>query len=432
MYNKFQSCPVDILKLIFEFLVARHPRGISFQYATAVSHVCRQYRLAALDAPKLWRHIECDMKRDKKGIKSFWERTAIRVKRLTVTISILNIGTLQDFRLKYCKISNFQRIDRLILQITDIHGITEVNDPSFIIPPRSISSLYLKTGPEPLMEIWECSQLFARFGLVKNVRMEGFVGATFAARKAFPVVKSLILRANSSFDFQALSIMLPSLTTLELDNVSIAPIGNGNPPVMLHKLKILKYTSTDGFVYRQWLTQISCPSLAQLIIEEKDRLHPDMLTYSLELEHFIHHHRSIITLCLPNMVSVDRIARVAPQVEHLQIRDLSESWYSKQVNNPAKPIFPNLKVLSFSWPDSGVVDDNLFLGLVRHRCLPLDHPDNQLITKNPLDCICIYNHPDKELPIHKWKELPFFMEAKKTVLESDGDDEVSIMLSWTI
>lgn len=98
-FNSIQYYALDVLKYIFEYAVNGVSPAECFKIATSLSHVCRQWRMAALDTPRLWAYIHCDMGKEDNAIKDFWARTPSRVRGLPTTVRVLNVGMYQNLSL---------------------------------------------------------------------------------------------------------------------------------------------------------------------------------------------------------------------------------------------------------------------------------------------------------------------------------------------
>lgn len=102
-------CNRDVHQYIFELAVEDGQEGL--QTATRISHVCRLWRIVALDTPKIWSHVYLSHNSHPEGAGSFLDRMLLRVKAVPVDI------TLHLYPLAELQIYTFSRIRRLFVTL---------------------------------------------------------------------------------------------------------------------------------------------------------------------------------------------------------------------------------------------------------------------------------------------------------------------------
>lgn len=422
-FNAIRDCPLDVLKYIFEEAVVDVSLTKCLKIATIFSHVCRRWRMAALDTPKLWLYIDCDMTQDEDAIKDFWKRAPGRVRGLPATVQISNVGAYTKLLLRHSKLESIPHIELLTLQLCKSKGINEINHRYFVPPKGVLQQLRIVASPEVVTGVWDCGRLLSRFPPLGTLTLERLSGVMLAKEKTFPTITKFILQDAKDLSLDAVMFMFPSLTWLELRRTTF----NGfiNDEVTFPHLKYLKI---NEMYPRRWLENILCPVLRHLVIDESVGMRSWMywaLGHYEHIRNFVSDHRSITSLELPRCDRVMELSQIAPQLLHLRMYGLQSDWWEV---NP-DPIFPFLRTLGFdsnAWPCTEAV----FVEFVRHRCLPITHSQSRLITSDPLESIKIYTHKHDNGVKFAWEDHPLFKEAKRSAFSHNGDGEMCISLSW--
>jgi hypothetical protein len=420
--NSIQYYALDVLRYIFEYTIYGVSPAECFKTATSLSHVCRQWRMAALDTPRLWEYIHCDMGKEDKAIKDFWERTPSRVRGFPTTVRISNVGTYRKIRVRHLKLEAIPNIDQLTIQVHNAKGIKELNHRCFTPPTGLLNQLHIVRGFEPVYGEWNCNPLLKRFPPMMSLKLKGVSGISFGGKEVFPNLTSLSLHEIRFISIEIINSTFPSLQRLDFCNSYFQVC---RPVVFSH----LEYLRIDHQQPLEWLTKLSCPVLSHVLITngpDSDRLVRRIgAENQRDIAQFFVNHPLITSLELPLLYNISELATRAPRIHHLRLSDFQGDWWSMERN----PIFPSLITLSLEG-STFLFPYMSFEPFVRRRCLPITHPQSLLTTSKPLESLTIYLPQYEKGTEYKWKEHALFKEAKQTVVSNERGVEMSISLTW--
>jgi len=426
-------CTSDVLKCIFEAAVAAPftPGDHAFQVATRISHVCRSWRLVAINTPRLWTTIEFSCFRSLDAIQTFMERMMVRAKAVPVYISIWNVQAGES-RLKISDfgLNQFRAVQRLLIQMEEDYSvIQQLFDPSSCLRYCLITELKLVLCSEEYGDPWRCQELFIHFPLLRRLELIGCKGILFEKAEPNDAITRLLLIDMTIDPEEALSLF-PKLECLELRDVTVHLHERESLlPIELHNMRTLKvYENLPWYLLSRmdWLYQLSCPVLQEV---DLDPLREGVLP-------FISSHPSILSFHSGDLDEIVSLDAAAPQLHHLGI-EVDHDNYSNLclIATNTRPLFPHLRSLTIRDFKCGLRLQQFEL-LTRTRCLPRSNPQSQLHDQvPPLQTLEILLPKFDRLDSHEWVVSELYTEARKVtgMFRNSFRDEmglISVQLSW--
>lgn len=416
------QCPQDILTCIFDAAIEIMEGNDEFVTATALSHVCKRWRDISIYMPRLWRDIEIYCLNPIDDILSFLDRMHSRVKHKPVNIFIYDIDNSDDSdeekeedirsNLIQFRLGRFSHIVYLRLEMWQGDSIYE-----HILGPMpdafedcridELDLKFLADAEHPLS--WELSSVLYRLPTVTFLFLDWVRSVTITPSDILKRIRFLFLSnmylslAPVLYGFAHVEELMFGPVKLMDDDQTLSS------PLTMNHLRILDITGIEedpGDTLGHCLAQLTCPLLASLRIPE---------LYIEECLDFISSHTSIIELDLvPSQLIADLIKTNA-QLESFSVNVYDEAYEAIWHVVTGKPPFPKLKKLTIIENESEIFSLDHFETLVTKRCLPLAHPQSQLLpSTEPIQQLIL--SLDKEISKDPtWMENKLYIEATKAI-----------------
>lgn len=143
LLHPIRRCPSDVLQLIFELAVETDDNW--FGCATTLSHVCRQWRRAAIETARLWVDINVSSDAKWESVRDFWSRTTKRVKAAPAYVIISVTGTTDAHlkALRQCRLDQLPHIEHLEFCIHTNNEAAFLTSDSLRFPREKVDHLQL-------------------------------------------------------------------------------------------------------------------------------------------------------------------------------------------------------------------------------------------------------------------------------------------------
>lgn len=363
-------CPPDVLKFIFEFVVGNDDR--SSRYAIDISHVCQQWRLIALDTPRLWNRIVLHTYDAVRTSGSYLEQVALRTRAVPVDI-IIDLGgpNVQICSIFDLRFHLFHYINILSLTFWDSSSVHNwLLSALQEMKGYQIQTLELSfEDDDPGVQLWNLRDVLDRVPSIRRLALYQATSVFFEADIRYEHIINLQIW-DMTANLEILADFLPQLEELDLRNIDLGLEQEypQSPVVFKHLLRLKIQENILGFtdMLGNWLEYLSCPSLVALTIDQDAEN-----TIS-----FIKSHPSITAFhsCFSSILS--EVATVAPQLQHLRLSLDHDDLGLVARNNTEHHRLLNLKSLIID-DDYNQLSLDAFETLVTARCLPVSHSQSR-------------------------------------------------------
>jgi hypothetical protein len=408
-------CNRDVHQYIFEFAVEDGRQGL--KTATRISHVCRLWRIIALDTPKMWSCVYLSGTRGSEDTRSFLDRTLRRVRAVPVDL------TLYAYPLSELKIHTFFRIRRLSATILTASSIPFTQlDPLEPLRGYGIHELELDfLGDAPRMCPWNCPDALTKFPLLRRFSLSRAYSAVFNNQTTIPSITHFCID-DMSVDLGLLAAIFRNIKELKLRNLGII-YSPTSPIIFVHLERLFVEDDIYGSfnMLGDWLEYISCPILTDLTIDQN--------IYNTIA--FISRHPSLIFFhsCHDSVLSA--IGEAAPQLRHLLVgvdRPLMDLFTFMAANNANSIPFTRLNSLII---EANCLEFSLdeFESLVITRCLPRSHPQC-LRAPNVEQLRELEITFSATIPGTSWESSHLYGQAEKIIKRQGCPLVTSVKLWW--
>lgn len=337
LLHPFKHCPEDILRNIFECLISiaqysyDSRKRKAWLAATKLSHVCRNWRIIALNTPYIWSFIEASQVEDLGLVRRLFDAAAVRSQFRPANILLfLDNPQLRSFTeandefARACAIYRISKIDTLQLKLDCSEDITRLSD---YLRSSSLETLSISVDqPKQLVESHlDCCDILGAFPTTKHLTFWGLEGISFANGASNVALRSLEIY-DGSMSFQGFNI---SIFT-QLEELYLNTRGYISETVYLTKLRKADINTN----FSTW-SKLITPQLEVLQIYYVNR---DVLNYLSQTS-------SIRTL----------VIELHGDLDEKSIRNLASlsNLTSLKINMEYTTEFPIIKVLN-GWEQSGL------------------------------------------------------------------------------
>ena len=356
LMHPVRRLPVELLRAIFE--AAMDIAESKLKMAVKLSHVCRQWRDIALDAPRLWSQVSL---RPSANSNSFWAEIIPRMKTIPATVHIEGIKERHIPLLETWRLSTIPNIEKLTLGSSHALTAYSIYESLFSLPYMPLKELTIvMEGDVDVLgeeELFQNVQM-GHFPSLLKLAIKGIGFVSFGPAPS-PTITTLILDGVDGLDMQQV-LQFRQLETLKLIRVIFCE------PISLEGLvsptiRFLQLGASPLF-HEPWAAALKFPELHSLYTDD----HPNDLFVA-----FVMSHPTIKELdCVINEGQLAVYAAALPALTSLYIAPPFDEFVDWMEAGMSSAPFPSLKVLILA--DETTLEE--FEEVVCARCLPSDHP----------------------------------------------------------